>query len=67
LHPQYLIDEKEITPGKKKLLAGDEKRFWALKHHGLSADEKKIGTHHLLIKLNDLAILKNCGLQVAPN
>jgi hypothetical protein len=28
---------------------------------------KKIGTHHLLIKLNNLAILKNCGLQVAPN
>jgi hypothetical protein len=29
LHTQYLIDEKEIT---------DEKRFWALKRHGLSAD-----------------------------
>jgi hypothetical protein len=26
---------------EKKLLAGDEKRFWALKRHGLSADEKK--------------------------
>jgi hypothetical protein len=39
LHTQYLIDEKEITPGKK-VLSGDEKRFWALKRHGLSADEK---------------------------
>jgi hypothetical protein len=25
---------------EKKLLAGDEKRFWALTRHGLSADEK---------------------------
>ncbi len=41
MHTQYLIDEKDITPGKKKLLTGDEKRFWALKRHGLSADEKK--------------------------
>jgi hypothetical protein len=43
---------------EKKLLAGDEKRFWALKSHGLSADEKKFGTHHLLIKVNNLANLK---------
>jgi hypothetical protein len=42
-------------------------RFCALKSHGLSADEKKFGTHHLLIKVNNLAILKNSGLQVVPN
>jgi hypothetical protein len=42
LYTQYLIDEKEITLGKKKLLAGDEKRFWALERHGLSADEKNL-------------------------
>ena len=30
----------------------------ALKRHRLSADETKIGTHHLSIKLNTLAILE---------
>jgi hypothetical protein len=67
LHTQYLIDEKDITPGKKKLLTGDEKCFWALKRHGLSADEKNFGTHHLSLKLNTLAILKNYKFHVAPN
>jgi hypothetical protein len=47
---------------EKKLLAGDEKRFCALKSHGLSADKNKFGTHHLLIKVKNLAILKNYGL-----
>ncbi len=48
--------------GKKKLLAGDEKRFCALKSHGLSAYKNKFGTHHLLIKVNNLAVFKNYGL-----
>lgn len=58
---------KRKSVREKKVRGEDEKRICALKRHKLSADEKKIGTQHLAIKLNTLAILKKYGFQVAPN
>jgi len=58
---------KRKSVREKKVRGEDEKRFWALKRRDLSTGELKFGTHHLLIKLNTLAILKNSGFQVAPN
>ena len=51
---------------EKKVRKKDEKRVRALKRHRLSADEIKIDTHHLSIKLNTLAILKKFEFQVTP-
>ena len=58
---------KRKSVWEKKVRGEDEKRVRALKRHRLSADETKIGTHHLSIKLNILAILKKYEFQVAPN
>jgi hypothetical protein len=58
---------KRKSVGEKKIRGEDEKRSRALKRHRLSADETKIDTHHISIKLNTLAYLKKYGFQVAPN